>query len=60
MMKEVGPLGLYKGITAPLMGAAMENALIFVAYAEGKRMLKSTPDEELSLGKTAVAASLAG
>lgn len=60
-IKTNGFLSLYKGITAPLLGSMAENAVLFLSYAEVKRLLGEKPGEkELTLFQQACAGAIAG
>lgn len=59
MVRNEGPLSLYRGLTAPVVGAMAENAIMFLAYGEARRMLQ-TPGQQMPLYMTAVAGSFAG
>eukprot|EP00455_Lapot_gusevi_P030927 TRINITY_DN3334_c0_g1_i2.p1 TRINITY_DN3334_c0_g1~~TRINITY_DN3334_c0_g1_i2.p1 ORF type:complete len:300 (-),score=11.27 TRINITY_DN3334_c0_g1_i2:40-939(-) len=60
--------GLYKGLTVPLGGAMLENALMFGSYGFAKKVLqetgwlasKSQPATDLSLPQTAAAGGFSG
>jgi len=60
VVNEKGIRGLYKGVSAPLMGAMMENAIMFASFNESKRFFSSHPEEQLGVGKIALAASFSG
>lgn len=44
-----GPLGLYKGMAAPLTGVSPMFAVCFLGYGLGKKLQQTTPDQELTL-----------
>jgi hypothetical protein len=50
---------IFQGIAAPIYGAMAENAIMFLAYGEAKRML-TTPGQQLPLWGNALAGSFAG
>lgn len=49
IVKKEGPLGLYKGMGAPLTGVAPMFAVCFFGYGIGKKLQQKHPTEELSL-----------
>jgi hypothetical protein len=51
---------LSQGIAAPLGGAMAENAIMFLAYGEAKRVLATPGQQHLSLPYTALAGGFAG
>ena len=58
-----GFLSLYNGITSPLLGAMVENAVLFLSYGEVRRMMGERPGEEdgeLGLLQLAMAGGVAG
>ncbi|CAK4032239.1 mitochondrial ornithine carrier Ort1 [Lecanosticta acicola] len=60
-----GVRGLYRGVSAPLVGAAAENASLFVAYGLAQDLLKATvvpvkEGEELPLSAKLVAGMASG
>ena len=60
-LREKGFLGLYKGLSAPLLGSMGENAVLFFAYSNFKRALGEVPGErELSLLELSLAGAGAG
>ncbi|KAJ1970768.1 hypothetical protein H4R35_005669 [Dimargaris xerosporica] len=61
-LKEEGARGLYKGVTSPLAGIGICNAVVFAANGYFRRLLQG-PDatsNPLSLGQYALAGGLAG
>jgi hypothetical protein len=50
---------LLQGLSAPLYGAMAENAIMFLAYGETKRLL-GRPNEQLPLHYTALAGFVSG
>ncbi|KAG0323467.1 hypothetical protein BGZ99_002768 [Dissophora globulifera] len=60
-LKEEGPLGLYKGVTSPLMGIGICNAVMFAANGTFRRMLQGGDETKtLSLLQIGTAGSMAG
>ena len=55
-----GAKGLYAGIGPPLATVAVFNAVLFTARGQMEAILKSTPDEQLSVGKQMIAGAGAG
>ena len=55
-----GVRGLYKGMAAPLAGVAPVFALSFMGFGIGKKLVQSHPEEELNLGKLAIAGGISG
>ena len=60
-LKEKGFFGLYKGLSAPLLGSMGENAILFLAYGNFKTLLGEIPGEkELTLLQLSMAGAGAG
>ena len=63
-MKTKGIMGFYAGLSTPLVGSMMENAVLFAAYSRFQQQLKilkhNNNDDELSLGELAMAGAGAG
>ncbi|ORZ00003.1 mitochondrial carrier domain-containing protein, partial [Lobosporangium transversale] len=60
-IKEEGPLGLYKGVTSPLMGIGICNAVMFAANGTFRRILQGGDETKtLSLLEIGTAGSMAG
>ncbi|KAF9385895.1 hypothetical protein CPC16_007793 [Podila verticillata] len=60
-LKEEGPAGLYRGVTSPLMGIGICNAVMFAANGHFRRMLQGGDETKtLSLVQMGVAGSMAG
>ena len=62
-MKTKGFMGFYAGLSTPLVGSMMENAVLFAAYSRFQqqiRILKNSHDDDLSLGELAMAGAGAG
>ncbi|KAG0007467.1 hypothetical protein BGZ80_004633, partial [Entomortierella chlamydospora] len=60
-LKEEGPFGLYKGVTSPLMGIGICNAVMFAANGTFRRMLQGGDETKtLSLIQVGTAGSMAG
>lgn len=55
-----GVAGLYQGISSPLLGSMAENALLFYAYRNFKRLLGETSEHELDLLSLSLAGAGAG
>ena len=49
IVKKEGPLGLYKGMGAPLTGVSPMFAICFFGYSLGKKLQQKHPTEELNL-----------
>lgn len=64
MWAEEGLFGYYNGITAPISGAAFENAFAFTAYTFGSKLWRNatglTPDAPVPIQGCAFAGSVAG
>ncbi|KAI9281290.1 mitochondrial carrier domain-containing protein [Umbelopsis sp. AD052] len=61
LFKAEGPKGLYRGVTSPLAGIGICNAVLFTANGNFRRMLQGNdPNKELSLGEIGVAGMGAG
>ncbi|CEM00014.1 unnamed protein product [Vitrella brassicaformis CCMP3155] len=63
-VKEEGWRGLYKGITPPLLGIGLVNAVLFYAYETSKRsllfMINKRPDGDPEVWEAALCGSFAG
>lgn len=55
-----GPLGLYRGMAAPLIGVTPMYALCFFGYGLGQKLQRTSADEQLSLFKIWNAGCLSG
>lgn len=62
IIKEEGPLAIYKGVQSPLVGLAAINAIAFFSFGQAKELVRSKDEkiEELSISKIAVAGAIAG
>ncbi|KAJ2964688.1 hypothetical protein NQZ79_g461 [Umbelopsis isabellina] len=61
LVKEEGPKGLYRGVTSPLAGIGICNAVLFTANGKFRRLLQGEDEKkELSLGQIGVAGLGAG
>lgn len=49
IVKKEGPLGLYKGMGAPLTGVSPMFAVCFFGYGMGKKLQQKHPEDALSL-----------
>lgn len=58
MIKNEGPLSLFKGMSSPLMGLTFINAVVFFTYGKVKDILKV--DESFNYGKIFVAGCASG
>lgn len=63
--RSEGVIGLYRGISAPLFGAAIETSSLFFSYRIAQNALqttlyKSKPDEALSLGALVACGAASG
>ncbi|GJJ77147.1 solute carrier family 25 (mitochondrial carnitine/acylcarnitine transporter), member 20/29 [Entomortierella parvispora] len=60
-IREEGPLGLYKGVTSPLMGIGICNAVMFAANGHFRRMMQGGDEKKtLTLFQIGSAGSMAG
>ena len=61
-VQEKGFWSLYRGISSPLLGSVLENAVLFVAYGEIQRQIKGehNNERELTLLELSLAGGLAG
>ncbi|KAG0251896.1 hypothetical protein DFQ27_008440 [Actinomortierella ambigua] len=60
-LKEEGPAGLYRGVTSPLMGIGICNAVLFAANGNFRRILQGGDEtKELTLFQIGAAGSLSG
>eukprot|EP00949_MAST-11_sp_MAST-11-sp1_P001371 g1371.t1 len=59
-LQTKGFFGLYKGLSSPLLGSMAENAVLFLAYGNFKKLLGETEDNDLSLFQLALAGAGAG
>jgi len=59
-IKEEGFKGLYKGVQSPLVGLAVMNSVMFLAYGQGKSYLQKDPAVPLTLSQFAQAGAFAG
>ncbi|GAB5592025.1 hypothetical protein Unana1_06925 [Umbelopsis nana] len=61
LVKAEGPKGLYRGVTSPLAGIGICNAVVFTANGNFRRMLQGNdPHKQLSLGEIGIAGLGAG
>ncbi|KAF5366204.1 hypothetical protein D9758_005785 [Tetrapyrgos nigripes] len=62
--KNEGIPGLYRGLPAPVFGAMLENATLFLSYREAQNVIKSftgtSENQKLPFSQLAVAAAAAG
>eukprot|EP01098_Paradermamoeba_levis_P004499 TRINITY_DN1923_c0_g3_i1.p1 TRINITY_DN1923_c0_g3~~TRINITY_DN1923_c0_g3_i1.p1 ORF type:complete len:331 (-),score=69.72 TRINITY_DN1923_c0_g3_i1:127-1083(-) len=58
--KNEGFRGMYKGLTSPLLGAMMENAVLFVSYAQIKRTIQTDENTPLTLPQLCLSGAGAG
>lgn len=59
-IKEEGFAGLYKGVQSPLVGLAVMNSVMFLAYGQAKTYLQTDPNKPLTLSQFAQAGAFAG
>jgi len=59
-LKEEGFGGLYKGVTSPLIGVALLNAVLFVSYGQAKSLFNQDENGMLSIRDTMAAGALTG
>jgi len=60
MIKEGGPLSLWRGNGVNVIKIAPESALKFMAYEQGKRLIKGNSNRELRIEERFIAGSIAG
>ncbi|CAH0383113.1 unnamed protein product [Bemisia tabaci] len=60
IIKKEGPLGLYKGMAAPLTGVAPIFALSFFGFGVGKKIQQNNENEQLSTSQLFYAGAFAG
>lgn len=58
-VKSEGIVGLYRGISAPLLGAMLENATLFLCYNRAVEFLR-TPGQELPFSNVLLAGAVSG
>lgn len=63
-IRKDGYLGLYRGLSAPMVGAMMENAILFVSFSKAKDFVHflqgSKTGDELSIGGIMLSGALSG
>lgn len=64
-IRNDGVRGLFRGLSAPLVGAAAENASLFLSYDLAQKLLKATifqgqQDQRLPLSALAIAGAMSG
>ncbi|KAI7874615.1 mitochondrial carrier domain-containing protein [Mucor mucedo] len=63
-VRQDGLPGLFKGMSSPIIGAMLENAILFVGYRQIQRAIRSysqtPPEEPLSLNQLVLAGAMAG
>eukprot|EP01113_Clastostelium_recurvatum_P031725 TRINITY_DN3993_c0_g1_i2.p1 TRINITY_DN3993_c0_g1~~TRINITY_DN3993_c0_g1_i2.p1 ORF type:complete len:298 (+),score=57.71 TRINITY_DN3993_c0_g1_i2:69-962(+) len=59
-VSQEGFMGLYKGIQSPLVGLAVMNSVMFLAYGQAKAFLHTDPARPLSIAQLTLAGGLAG
>ncbi|KAF2857619.1 amino-acid transporter arg-13 [Piedraia hortae CBS 480.64] len=59
-LRTGGFRSLYRGVSAPIAGAAAENAALFGSYTVAQRFLRAEEEMELTLGWKTVAGGLSG
>ncbi|ORX43999.1 mitochondrial carrier [Hesseltinella vesiculosa] len=60
LVRSDGPKGLYRGVTSPLAGIGLCNAVVFMSNGAFRRMLLAGEDRPLTLAEVGIAGSLAG
>jgi len=60
IIREEGVRGLYRGLSAPMIGAIMENAVLFVCYGKIQKIIQGHSDEPLSIAQLSAAGAVAG
>jgi len=58
--KEEGVGGLYKGVTSPLIGVALLNAVMFLSYGQARSLFNKDENGMLSIRDTIAAGSITG
>lgn len=59
-LKEEGVKGLYKGVQSPLVGLAVMNSVMFLAYGQSKALIQSDPTVPLTIPQYWIAGALTG
>jgi len=59
-VKEEGFMGLYKGVQSPLVGLAVMNSVMFLAYGQSKVLIQSDPNTPLTIPQYLMAGALTG
>ncbi|KAI8062646.1 mitochondrial carrier domain-containing protein [Gongronella butleri] len=60
LVRAEGFKGLYRGVTSPLAGIGLCNAVVFMSNGAFRRMLQGGEDRPLTLGEVGLAGALAG
>ncbi len=60
VVREDGLLGLYRGVSSPMTGVVLLNALAFQSFGMAKRALGELPGFDLSVPRLFVAGGMAG
>eukprot|EP01133_Synstelium_polycarpum_P005928 gene5928-6867_t len=55
-----GFAGLYKGVTSPLVGLCLMNAVMFLSYGQAKTLIQGDSKKELSIAQLTQAGAMAG
>lgn len=59
-IKEEGFAGLYKGVQSPLVGLAVMNSVMFLAYGQSKVLIQNDPNMPLTIPQYLLAGALTG
>jgi len=60
ILRYEGVRGFYRGLSAPLVGSVMENAVLFVAYGRIQKLLQGDSDKPLSVAQLSLSGAIAG
>jgi len=60
LVKYEGYRGFYRGLSAPLLGSVMENAVLFVAYGRIQKLIQGESETPLSVTQLSFSGALAG
>jgi ornithine carrier protein len=60
ILRYDGLRGFYRGLSAPLIGSVMENAVLFVAYGRIQKLFQNGSDKPLSVPQLSAAGAIAG
>jgi len=60
ILRYEGFRGFYRGLSAPLLGSVMENAILFVAYGRIQKIIQGDSEKALSVPQLAASGAIAG